>query len=49
MFPPPRRDAGLGWDEIKDRVLVYGGRGKQGEAEIVLGDMWSYDLKAGES
>ena len=47
--PSPRRDAGLGWDQARGRVIVFGGRTYVGEAEVVLADTWSFDLETSKS
>ena len=43
----PRQDTALGYDDIHERLVVFGGRTEIRGREVVLGDMWTYDLKSG--
>jgi hypothetical protein len=40
-LPPPRRDAALGYDAARNRVILFGGRSGGSN----LNDTWAFDLK----
>lgn len=41
-LPPARRDAALGYDPTRHRVILFGGRNQTG----ALDDTWAFDLKS---
>ena len=47
VAPLPRRDAGLGYDEAGNKLVLFGGRHVQPETTTILGDLWIYDLATG--
>ena len=43
--PTPRHSVGMTYDSRRGRVLLYGGKKYQGELQIALADLWSWDGK----
>ena len=46
MWPRPRRDAAIGYDESSSKVILFGGRAKDNE---VFDDTWTYEISSGKS
>jgi len=42
IWPPLRYSAAMVYDDIRNRSIVFGGRGEQGPSDL-LGDMWAWD------
>jgi hypothetical protein len=41
--PAPRHSLGLTCDARRERVMLYGGKAYQGELQVALSDLWSWD------
>ena len=41
--PSPRHSLGLTYDSNRGRAILYGGKEYQGELQVALGDLWSWD------
>ena len=41
--PRARHSVGLAWDTKRNRLLLYGGKYYQGDQQLPLGDLWSWD------
>ena len=44
LAPPARRDAGLGYDVTRNRLVLYGGRDADGRP---FDDTWIFDITSG--
>ncbi len=42
--PSVRRDSGLGYDSVRNRLILFGGRTNTNKANIVLADTWIFEL-----
>lgn len=42
--PIARRDAGLGYDPVRNRLVLFGGQSDSSGAKYILGDTWIFDF-----
>ena len=46
-WPAPRRDAAIGYNGVRNQLILFGGRGFQTSDGPVLKDTWIYEISLG--